>query len=292
MAAQDAIPFPVYVVDATTLKILAVNTAMRKLAGAGIGDTCHSRIYGQDTRCIHCPLEEMVANRKRNGRGKIVFEHFNEANDRWYQMEETLIPWHDGQMAKYSIAVDITALKEAQNALVEAHAELTLKSRQLERLVVTDQMTGLRNRRFLDQTFRSEVERANRYGTTLTVMIGDVDGFKLINDQHGHPVGDTVLIQMANILRDNIRQMDILGRWGGEEFAVICPETSLEGATKLAEKLRSIVAEHELPQVGHKTMSFGVTIYRPGEAVTELIRRADQYLYKAKENGRNRVEFG
>ncbi|MCF8483476.1 MAG: GGDEF domain-containing protein [Rhodospirillum sp.] len=289
MAAQDAIPFPVYVVEATSLTLLAVNTAMRKLSGAVAGEPCYSRIYGQDQRCIHCPLEQMLEKRK-NGRSRIVFEHFNEANDRWYQMEETLIPWHDGQIAKYSIAVDITALKEAQNALVEAHAELTLKSRQLERLVVTDQLTGLGNRRFLDQSFRSEVERAHRAGSTLSVMIGDVDGFKTINDSYGHPVGDAVLTLMAQSLKDNVRQLDIVGRWGGEEFAVICPQTDLAGAVTLAEKLRDIIARQNHPHVGRKTMSFGVATYRLGEPVTDLIRRADQALYRAKDKGRNRVE--
>jgi diguanylate cyclase (GGDEF)-like protein len=289
MAAQDAIPFPVYVVEASSLKLLAVNTAMRKLSGAVVGEPCHKQIYGQENRCIHCPLEEMLANR-RGGRGKMVFELFNDANDRWYQMEETLIPWHDGKAAKYSIAVDITALKEAQNALVEAHAELTLKSRQLERLVVTDQLTGLSNRRYLDDTFTKEVERAERYGTTLATIIGDVDGFKEINDRHGHQVGDVVLTEMAQTLRSNVRQMDCVGRWGGEEFAIICPETSLEGAMGLAEKLRKTIAAKDMPDVGHKTMSFGVAAFRPGDTVTDLVRRADQALYRAKDLGRNRVQ--
>ncbi|MBB4266772.1 GGDEF domain-containing protein [Roseospira visakhapatnamensis] len=289
MAAQDAIPFPVYVVHADTLKLLAVNTAMRKRSGSVVGGLCYKEIYGQDVPCMHCPLVEMMA-KKDMSRRKMVFELFNEADDRWYQMEETLIPWHDGTVAKYSIAVDVTALKETQNALVEAHAELALTSRQLERLAITDQLTGLSNRRRLDDTLTSEVQRAERYGTTLSAIICDVDRFKDINDLHGHQVGDAVLTEMAQVLKDNVRHLDTVGRWGGEEFAIICPETAEDGALTLAEKLRGTIAGHDLSVAGRKTMSFGVATFRPGETVTDLIRRADKALYRAKEKGRNRVE--
>jgi len=289
MAAQDAIPFPVYVVDVSTHKLLAVNTAMRRRSGAVVGEPCYKQIYRQDRPCLHCPLENMLAD-KTSGRRKIVFELFNEADDRWYQMEETLIPWHDGRLAKYSIAVDVTTLKETQNALVEAHAELALTSRELERLATTDQLTGLHNRRRLDETLESEVKRAERYGTTLSLIICDVDRFKDVNDLHGHQVGDAVLAAIAKLLRENVRHLDALGRWGGEEFAIICPETALEGAVTLAEKLRETIAEHDLTTVGRKTISFGVSAFRSGDEVTDLVRRADQALYRAKKKGRNRVE--
>lgn len=289
MAAQDAIPFPVYVVDTKTLKLLAVNTAMRKLSGGKIGGICHREIYHSEGPCLHCPLETMLA--RKDTRPKQVFELFNEANDRWYQLEETLIPWHDGRIAKYSIAVDVTALKEAQNALVEAHAELTLKSRQLERLAVTDQLTGLCNRRRLDETFLREVERAERFETALSVIVCDIDRFKEVNDTHGHQIGDKVLCLIAGLLRDGVRQVDTVGRWGGEEFAIICPETPLEGAHQLAEKLRLIVQNQKLPLVGHRTVSFGVASLHHGvETATSLLCRADHALYRAKDNGRNRVE--
>ncbi len=289
MAAQDAIPFPVYVVDSATMKLLAVNTAMRKRSGAAVGESCHTQIYGQERPCIHCPLGEMVANQGKNRR-KIVFELFNEADDRWYQMEETLIPWHDGTVAKYSIAVDITTLKETQNALVEAHAELALKSRELERLVVTDQLTGLSNRRRLEETLMAEVERADRYDKTFSVIICDVDRFKDVNDLYGHVVGDTVLTEIAHLLREHVRHLDAVGRWGGEEFLIICPETTLDGAVSLAEKLRKTVAEHQFSVAGAKTLSFGAAAFQPGDTATELVRRADHALYRAKEKGRNRVE--
>jgi diguanylate cyclase (GGDEF)-like protein len=120
------------------------------------------------------------------------------------------------------------------------------------------------------------------------VILLDIDRFKEINDKYGHAKGDRVLKATADLLRKTIRNADSAGRWGGEEFLVVCPETDLAGAGALAEKLRMAFADTQFPEGIHRTASFGVAVFQ-GEGVEELVGRADDALYAAKEAGRNRV---
>jgi diguanylate cyclase (GGDEF)-like protein len=220
----------------------------------------------------------------------IILEHFNDLDDRWYQLQESLISWFDGRAAKYSIAVDISQLKEIQNALAEAHAELALKNRELERLVVTDEVTGLGNRRFIYDALALEAEKNKRYGAPLSVLICDVDRFKSVNDRFGHQVGDQVLRAVGDLFQRGVRKVDVAGRWGGEEFLIICPNTAVGDAVRLAEKLRLAFEAYDFPVVGRTTCSFGVAQLRADEDSSMLFRRADDALYRAKDAGRNRVE--
>ncbi len=168
--------------------------------------------------------------------------------------------------------------------------QLQVKNEELEQLAVTDLLTGLYNRVKLDQVLNDEVIRFKRYNNLLSLIILDIDYFKKVNDNFGHQTGDKVLQEVAATLRDNIRDVDIAGRWGGEEFMVICPETDLAGAKLVAEKLRAIMEYQDMGKVGNVTSSFGVAELGDGEEDADLIRKADSALYKAKENGRNRVE--
>ena len=177
---------------------------------------------------------------------------------------------------------------EALQALRQTQAQLIEQNQQLERLAVTDQLTGLFNRLRLDQTLEQERVRSERYGTHFCVLLLDVDRFKSVNDRYGHQMGDQVLSGIARLLREHTREVDVVGRWGGEEFLIICADT-LEPALLLAEKLRRAVQSHVFALVGHKSASFGVAMYRPGEAVSDTLARADAALYRAKEAGRNRV---
>ena len=129
-----------------------------------------------------------------------------------------------------------------------------------------------------------------RYNTLLGVIMLDIDHFKQINDTHGHLTGDRVLVELAGIIRSQLRSTDIVGRWGGEEFLVIFHGTSLAVMTEVAEKLRVAIAEAAFPKVGTATASFGLTVYLPGDTAESLVDRADKALYKAKSGGRNRVE--
>lgn len=157
-------------------------------------------------------------------------------------------------------------------------------------LAVTDYLTQLYNRVKLDQELLKEIRRAQRYRTPLCIMLLDIDHFKAFNDTYGHQTGDVVLKTIAAVLRQNSREVDIVGRWGGEEFLIITPSISLAGGKEFAEKLRRAVESRSVEGVGRVSASFGVAEYREGDTLEHLIGRVDQALYRAKARGRNRVE--
>ena len=186
---------------------------------------------------------------------------------------------------------DLRQLNEVlESTVAKRTAELSEKNHELELLSMTDRLTGLANRRQLDTLLEHEIARCERHGTEFSVIMLDIDDFKRVNDEHGHDVGDTVLIAVAEVLKENIRRLDVLGRWGGEEFLILCSDTPAEQATAVAEKLRRALAAHAIEPTGAKTASFGITAFRPGDSIRALTRRADAALYRAKEAGRNRVE--
>ncbi|WP_425407011.1 GGDEF domain-containing protein [Hwanghaeella sp.] len=190
---------------------------------------------------------------------------------------------------------ELTATKsrlEEQASDLAAMAEtLEVERQRAEKLSITDRLTGLNNRQKLDQVIADELDRAKRYDHPLSVIMFDVDHFKSVNDTHGHLVGDEVLIKLAETVTKTIRSVDICGRWGGEEFIVICPETAEAGCAEVAEKIRKAIEKTDFPVVGTKTASFGIAEYRKGESADAIIHRADQALYGAKQLGRNRVEL-
>lgn len=160
---------------------------------------------------------------------------------------------------------------------------------ELKDLVTKDQLTGIYNRRKIDEVLMKEKAQAETRDHHLAVIMVDIDMFKLVNDQYGHLVGDQVLTEVTSILSQGIRSIDVLGRWGGEEFIIICTDTDLKGAVVLAEKLRQMIANHDFQMVGKKTCSFGVAQLRKDETIDSLLIRSDQALYRAKDQGRNRV---
>ncbi|MDD2464100.1 MAG: diguanylate cyclase [Desulfobulbus sp.] len=169
------------------------------------------------------------------------------------------------------------------------HRKLYILNKELERLSATDKLTGLFNQMKLDEAFESELKLSNRYNTAFSIIMVDIDHFKEINDSFGHQVGDKVLVEVARILKANTRGTDRVGRWGGEEFVIVCTQTDKQGVLKLAEKLRQTFQEHNFPIVQQKTASFGVTTSRSGDKPNDLVARADEALYAAKHNGRNQV---
>ncbi|WP_367606293.1 diguanylate cyclase [Legionella sp. W05-934-2] len=151
----------------------------------------------------------------------------------------------------------------------------------------TDSLTGIYNRYRIDTILDHELNRQKRYCHNLAVGMIDLDYFKPINDTHGHLVGDDVLIKFVEIIKSNIRKVDIFGRWGGEEFIIIFPETNLDQAYQTCEKLRKAIIDSEFPQGVSLTASFGITECEEDDSIDAIIHRADQALYQAKKNGRN-----
>jgi diguanylate cyclase (GGDEF)-like protein len=187
---------------------------------------------------------------------------------------------------KAKLLHDLEEMNETLQSRVEE------RTRELRLMATTDALTGLANRRRLDEVLRDEQLRVARYGGSLSVILCDIDSFKAINDTHGHHAGDLVLIAFGELLRAHVRNADIVGRWGGEEFLVICPQTGGDEAAALAERLREVVAGALFPVVGSKTCSFGVVQMGKSEATEALIGRADAALYRAKQLGRNQVAAG
>lgn len=169
-------------------------------------------------------------------------------------------------------------------------AELEASNREATKLSITDPLTQLVNRVRLEQVLNEWLNMARRYETPFSVILLDMDHFKSINDTFGHLVGDDVLVRIAQILTHNTRSVDTVGRWGGEEFLVIAPNTNLEEAKHLAEKLRHAIETTDIFIVGCQTASFGVATYTSSDDPHKLIARADAAMYAAKRGGRNRVE--
>lgn len=164
--------------------------------------------------------------------------------------------------------------------------------RELRELASIDALTGLHNRRELERRIDREISHSRRHGQPLSVVIGDLDHFKRVNDQFGHAVGDDVLRSVGERMRQNLRAEDLAVRWGGEEFLLLLPATDLEQAAQVAEKIRAAIASHPIACSGRGipvTISLGVAELSDHEDVSELVRRADDAMYRAKAEGRDRV---
>ena len=187
-------------------------------------------------------------------------------------------------------------LKASNDALQDSNRQLEALNEKLRELSTTDALTGLHNRLSFNQRFDYEFNRARRYRSSLAVVMMDLDHFKKVNDEHGHPFGDLVLRGVAQALRRELRDVDTLARYGGEEIVAILPETSHRDAEGVAERLRKGVEAERFEVDGRRvpvTVSLGVALYpsRVVESAADLLKLADEALYRAKEGGRNRVRF-
>ncbi len=190
------------------------------------------------------------------------------------------------------------AFRESDLRCLESLADICANSIQnaryverVKQLAYLDGLTGIFNRRYFEQRFTEEVERALRYGTGMAVVMADIDEFKRLNDDFGHFVGDEVLRQVSSLFHDQLRKVDVVCRYGGEEFAILLTHANVQQASRIAEKLRRMVEKWTFPGVSRTvTMSAGVATFGlHGVSRDELIQAADRALYAAKQSGRNRV---
>ena len=177
-----------------------------------------------------------------------------------------------------------------QKKIESKNKKLNEINEQLRKMSTRDKLTGIYNRRKLEDILQDIYQKAERYNNEFSVILLDLDHFKKINDNYGHQVGDQVLKEVSSILLDSIRNVDYCGRWGGEEFLIILPETELGSAVTLAKRLRKEIEEHIFSKIDILTSSFGVASYSSKKKIKDIIKEADEALYAAKENGRNRVE--
>lgn len=173
--------------------------------------------------------------------------------------------------------------------LFEANESLKEKNKQLEEVALHDSLTGFHNRHYLDEFLEHQIALFNRRSNPFSIIFTDLDHFKSINDEFGHTAGDRVLQDFAEIIRRGSRDADIAFRYGGEEFLLIVTEAGLDEAAEIAERIRELTEQHSFYEIDRQvTASFGIAEVHPGDDMNSLIKRADEYLYKAKNSGRNR----
>lgn len=200
----------------------------------------------------------------------------------------------NGELAWISINTQPMFQEEEQqpSAVVATFTDITLRiqwEKELRRVSVTDHLTQIFNRVKGTESLCVEIERAQRYEDPLSIVMFDIDHFKKVNDVHGHDVGDSVLVEVSKTIAKHLRSTDVFVRWGGEEFVIILPHTLIEDSLSLAERFRleiESIKKEELPAI---TASFGVTAFIINDSSETIIKRADEALYKAKHDGRNRV---
>ncbi len=215
-------------------------------------------------------------------KGWEVRVHEEGREDRFFDMSLSPIQ-QKGKPDRLLVLAREISKRKRMEALVKARSE------ELYRQSVTDPLTGLNNRKKLDDALSSEINRAMRYHTEVSLILADIDHFKNVNDTFGHGIGDVVLTGVADVLRRNIRITDIVGRWGGEEFLIICPITGAEDACTLAEKIRPLIKTVPVRKDHRVSMSLGVTSFREGDDIISFMARADRALYEAKNTGRDRT---
>lgn len=217
----------------------------------------------------------------------LCFLYLTQASVNWTSAPFTL---HSLNNILIATTVLIVVLRHIERTRAEAFHYLQEHSKRLEYIAVTDPLTGLYNRAKLDsalsESLRS-IERRSQHD--LAVVLIDIDHFKKVNDTFGHQVGDSILVQLAQLLRSNVRSTDVAGRWGGEEFLLVLPEHTRQHAIMHAERIRNAIDEFEFRDGIHITASFGVASYRPEDDESSIIKRVDQALYRAKAEGRNRT---
>lgn len=188
------------------------------------------------------------------------------------------------------LQTQIERLIRAQDASEQANSELKQALDQMEQAAGTDRLTGAWNRRRFQDAVARLLALSSRRSDDICLLLFDLDRFKQVNDTFGHAAGDLMLKSVARVAQEQLRASDALVRWGGEEFLILSPATTLAGATTLAEKIRQAIEITSVPQAGGVTVSLGVAQHLNGETVEDWIARTDAALYRAKKQGRNRVE--
>lgn len=276
---MDTLPAAAFIKDENSTT-LYLNRYMLDIVGAQmwLGKDAHD-IFPKEI------AEKMIADDRHSlALGRVMLEEDVPGADgviRSYQTHKFAIPRQGMSPLLGGIAIDITERKHAERELQTLNARLEI-------LATTDQLSGLANRRSINDKLHYEIGLLKRYGNIFSVILMDIDHFKSINDNYGHQAGDRVISQLGGLLNGNVRAIDSAGRWGGEEFLIVCPGTDQTGAIDLAEMMRQRVEQHDFGLPTGVTASFGVAVSKPGHSVDDLMKSVDDALYQAKTT-RNRV---
>jgi diguanylate cyclase (GGDEF)-like protein/PAS domain S-box-containing protein len=275
----DAVSNGILVADAKTGIFTDVNAA-----GCAMFGFSRDELVGSDVDKISSGVPPYT----RNGAIELLAKDPSEAAHTF--------EWHckakDGHLLWAEISLRRVELAQHSVDLAVVH-DITERKRHhddVTRQANIDTLTSLPNRRAFDDMFQQEIARCGRYDRPLCVAIADIDHFKIVNDTFGHQVGDIVLEKVAEFMRNSLRTTDYIARWGGEEFTILLPETRLDVADQLLNRLRVSIANHVIPEIGRSvTLSFGVTACAESDDRDDLLERADRALYASKQTGRNKV---
>lgn len=191
-----------------------------------------------------------------------------------------------------SFVISLKKIEETSHIILNFSevTNLTIEKKEFERKAFNDELTQIYNRAYFNEELMKQVEEYHKTHKPLSIIMFDIDKFKIFNDTYGHQIGDEVLKSLAQLIMHHTRDSDTFARWGGEEFVVVLPNTSLENAKKVAQMLRVLVEEHQFVDNLKVNCSFGVAEFDQNDNVESFVKKADDALYRAKENGRNRVE--
>ncbi|MDR2179665.1 MAG: GGDEF domain-containing protein [Synergistaceae bacterium] len=265
------------------------NTAAEQISGFKleeiVGKACRDRIAinasGTDgPYCEHCPLVE----KEDTANSPIMTASLQHKNGYRVSIQKCCVPLLDANNQTVG-AVEIFECTDAQEAL-------SLQLEELKEIAYCDSLTGVPNRRFMEEALQEWLLLYKKKKLPFAVVMGDIDYFKNVNDKYGHDAGDLVLKEVASTLQRNLRSMDIVGRWGGEEFLILMQNIRPKQLGKKLESLRKAIEEGSVEDDGieiNVSMSFGCTVPREGDTPLSIVSRADDLLYKSKREGRNRV---
>ncbi|UXD87925.1 GGDEF domain-containing protein [Thalassolituus hydrocarboniclasticus] len=277
----------IYVADMSTYELLFINDYARQKWGEPGNKRCWEYLQkDQQGPCTFCTNHKLL-DEQQQPTGVYVWEFQNTQNKHWYQCRDEAIRWIDGRLVRIEIATDISDRKRMEQ-------ELEAARREAEYLAGTDALTRLNNRRAFFKLGEQVLKEAQRFGRPTSIIMFDLDHFKQINDTWGHSAGDAVLQRVATLAEATIRNADILARIGGEEFAILLPQTDMPQARILAERIRQTLDSDTLLINGtdiHVQASFGISSCEHCDDLTlaGLLNIADEQLYLSKQHGRNRI---
>ena len=235
-----------------------------------------SCIYPEDLQNLIKEISEFIKSDKKFYKHKPYRVKTKDKKEKWILSNTTIVKDKHNKITHFlGYLSDITEEKNYQE--------------KLEILSKTDQLTKIYNRLYIDETLQKQYYRFFRNDEKCSVILIDIDYFKNVNDTYGHIVGDLFLVEFSNILKTNVRESDIVGRWGGEEFLIISPHSNIQDSQKLAKKLQKLINNFNFTKIGHKTASFGISEFQTGIGVEQLLENADKALYLSKEKGRDQI---
>ncbi len=236
-------------------------------------------------------LMQQISNLKENQNGiqtiDVDFQKVNEFTMLQSKFNELLHYIHFQEDLRSKTAEEQN--RKLEHLVKERTNELEIANQKLQRLASTDALTQIANRSKIDEELTQAMHQNKRYNRNFSVVMIDIDHFKNVNDTYGHQVGDSVLKTIASLIKKRVRAVDVVGRWGGEEFMILYHEADLQTAAELAENIRKTVDLHHFETINHITISLGVAQYKPNSSIEDVVQEADTALYRSKEEGRNRV---